>query len=65
VRWTLVDVYERLCMAPPAGFEVGCKYLNSRGVRSRAVANTPGDTPSLSRVELLPGMHVGTQVHDS
>ena len=48
-----------------AGFEVGRKYLNSRGVPPRGVANTPGETPRPGRVEFLSAMHVGTQVHDS
>jgi hypothetical protein len=33
-RWTSVDVYGRLWMAPRAGFEVERKFLSAQGMRT-------------------------------
>ena len=52
-RWTLVDVYERLWMAPPAGFEIDRKLPSGKLSRMFAEHDTPGDTPHSFRCSLI------------
>jgi len=47
----VAGVYERLWMAPRAGFEVERKLLNGLGVRARDAADTPDDTPRLAALD--------------
>jgi hypothetical protein len=47
-RWTSMDVYEPLWMAPRAEFEIGLKHLMFNAPTSLMSCHTPSDTPALN-----------------
>ena len=49
-RWTLLDVYGRLWMAPRAGFEIDRKLMSAQIVLRVEELHTPSDTPLVSRL---------------